>query len=168
MQNKTKFYAVCLAASAAFFTSLIGYEGERLKPYRDSIGKPTIAVGATVYEDGTPVKMADPPITKERSRQIMKHHVSKDEVAFRNSIKNARLSQAEYDLYLDFVYNFGQSNWNNSSMRTLLNQGRNREACERLLLWRNAGGRDCRIRSNNCYGVWARQLDRHSKCLAVN
>lgn len=168
MQNKTKVLAACLTASALFFTSLIGYEGYSSKPYKDSVGVATIGIGSTQYENGQRVKMTDKPITKERAIEISKAHVSKDEVAFRNSIKNARLSQAEYDLYLDFVYNFGQSNWNKSSMRTLLNQGRNREACERLLLWRNAGGRDCRIRSNNCYGVYARQLDRYSKCVAVN
>ncbi|WP_284085101.1 glycoside hydrolase family protein [Acinetobacter haemolyticus] len=168
MQNKTKVLAACLTASALFFTSLIGYEGYSSKPYSDSIGKPTIGIGSTVYEDGKAVKLTDKSITKERAIEIAKHHVSKDEIAFKNSIKNSRLSQAEYDLYLDFVYNFGQANWNKSSMRTLLNQGRNREACERLLLWRNAGGRDCRIRSNNCYGVYARQLDRYSKCVAVN
>ncbi|KXZ72119.1 lysozyme [Acinetobacter venetianus] len=168
MSNKTKISVVLLAASAAFFTSLIGYEGYSSKPYKDSVGVATIGIGSTQYENGQRVKMTDKPITKERAIEISKAHVSKDEVAFRNSIKNARLSQAEYDLYLDFVYNFGQANWNNSSMRTLLNQGRNREACDKLLLWRNAGGRDCRIRSNNCYGVYARQLDRYSKCVAVN
>lgn len=168
MSNKTKISVLLLAASAAFFTSLIGYEGYRSEPYKDSVGVATIGIGSTQYENGQRVKMTDKPITKERAIEISKAHVSKDEIAFRNSIKSARLSQAEYDLYLDFVYNFGQSNWNKSSMRTLLNQGRNREACDKLLLWRNAGGRDCRIRSNNCYGVWARQLDRHSKCVAVN
>lgn len=168
MQNKTKYLVTTLAVSAAFFTSLIDYEGYKSKPYKDSVGVPTIGIGSTVYEDGKKVRMTDKPITKERAIEISKHHVSKDEIAFRNSIKSARLSQTEYDLYLDFVYNFGQSNWNGSSIRTLLNQGRNREACERLLLWRNAGGRDCRVRSNNCYGVWKRQLDRHGKCVAVN
>lgn len=168
MQNKTKFGIACLAASAAFFSTLIDYEGFRSKPYKDSVGVATIGIGSTTYEDGSKVKMTDVAITKDRAIEISKAHVSKDEIAFRNSVKNARLSQQEYDLYLDFVYNFGQTNWNNSSMRTLLNLGRNREACERLLLWRNAGGRDCRVRSNNCYGVWTRQLDRHSKCVAVN
>lgn len=168
MSNKTKYAVAILAASAAFFSTLIDYEGFKSKPYRDSVGVPTIGIGSTTYENGAKVKMTDPAITKKRAIEISKAHVSKDEIAFRNSIKSARLSQAEYDLYLDFVYNFGQSNWNKSSMRTLLNQGRNREACERLLLWRNAGGRDCRIRSNNCYGVWLRQLDRHSRCVAAN
>ena len=168
MSNKTKYAVTILAASAAFFTSLIGWEGYSSKPYLDSVKVPTIGIGSTTYENGKKVKMTDKPISKERAIQIAQAHISKDEVAFRNSIENAKLSQAEYNLYLDFVYNFGQGNWNNSSMRKLLNQGRNREACDKLLLWRNAGGKNCSIRSNNCYGVWARQLERHKQCVEVN
>ncbi len=43
-------------------------EGEILHPYKDSVGIPTIGIGCTYYENGTRVKMTDPPITRERSR----------------------------------------------------------------------------------------------------
>lgn len=36
------------------------------------------------------------------------------------------------------------------------------------LKWKYVAGRDCSVRSNGCYGVWKRQQDRHSKCVAVN
>jgi len=112
--------------------------------------------------------MTDKPITKERAIQISKAHISKDEVAFRKSLPGVKLTQTEYDVYLDFVYNFGQSNWNQSSMRRLLLQNKPRQACDALLKWKYVAKRDCSIRSNGCYGVWARQLDRHSKCISVN
>ncbi|MDX7880438.1 lysozyme [Acinetobacter nosocomialis] len=167
MTNQTKIAVTLLAASAAFFTSLIGHEGYSSKPYLDSGNVPTIGIGSTKYENGTSVKMTDKPITKERAIQISKAHISKDEVAFRKSLPGVKLTQTEYDVYLDFVYNFGQSNWNQSSMRRLLIQGQARQACDALLKWKYVAKRDCSIRSNGCYGVWLRQIDRHTKCIGA-
>jgi GH24 family phage-related lysozyme (muramidase) len=47
-------------------------EGEVLHPYRDQRGKPTIGIGCTMYEDGTPVKMSDPAITHERALRLLR------------------------------------------------------------------------------------------------
>jgi lysozyme len=168
MSNKTKYAVGILAASTAFFASLIGYEGYSSKPYLDSGNVPTIGIGSTKYENGTSVKMTDKPITKERAIQISKAHISKDEMAFRKSLPGVKLTQTEYDVYLDFVYNFGQSNWNQSSMKSELINGNHIAACNALLKWKFVAKRDCSIRSNGCYGVWTRQLDRHQKCLSVN
>jgi len=168
MSNKTKYVVGSLVVSATFFTSLIGYEGYSSKPYLDSGKVATIGIGSTKYENGSTVKMTDKPITKERAIQISKAHISKDEVAFRKSLQGVKLTQTEYDVYLDFVYNFGQSNWNQSSMRRLLLQNKPRQACDALLKWKYVAKRDCSIRSNGCYGVWSRQLDRRQKCISVN
>ncbi|WP_151823521.1 lysozyme [Acinetobacter nosocomialis] len=168
MSNKTKYVVGSLVVSATFFISLIEYEGYSSKPYLDSGKVATIGIGSTKYENDSTVKMTDKPIKKERAIQISKAHISKDEVAFRKSLPGVKLTQTEYDVYLDFVYNFGQSNWNQSSMRRLLLQNKPRQACDALLKWKYVAKRDCSIRSNGCYGVWARQLDRHSKCISVN
>ncbi len=168
MSSKTKISVILLAASAAFFTSLIGYEGYQSKPYVPTKGDvPTIGIGSTTYEDGTRVKMSDKPISKDRAVQIAKVHISKDEAAFRKSLTGIKLSQTEYDLYLDFMYQFGQSAWSGSSMRKLLLQNKHRQACTALLKWKYVAKRDCSIRSNNCYGVWTRQQDRYNKCIGV-
>lgn len=166
--SKNKIAVGLLAASAAFFTSLIHYEGYKSKPYKDSGGVATIGVGSTTYEDGTKVKMTDKPISKERAIEISKAHVSKDEAAFRKSLNGVKLSQTEYDVYLDFMYNFGQSNWRSSSMLRHLKAGQHKAACNSLLKWKYVAKKDCSIRSNNCWGVWTRQVDRHSKCMSVN
>lgn len=172
MSNKTKISVILLAASAAFFTSLINYEGFSSKPYNDSGKVATIGIGSTKYEDGTRVKLTDKPISKERAVKISKVHISKDEVAFRKSLAGVKLSQTEYDLYLDFMYQFGQSGWSDSTVRKLLIQNKHRQACVALLEWRkvriNGVKRDCRIRSNNCYGVYKRQVERYRKCVEVN
>lgn len=168
MSNKTKSVVLGLTVSVAFFASLIGYEGFSSKPYRDSGGVATIGIGSTTYENGKRVTMADKPITRTRAIEITRSHISKDEQLFKQSLPGLKLSQTEYDVYLDFTYNFGQANWRSSSMRRLLIQGKHRQACDALLKWKYVAGRDCSIRKNNCYGVWRRQVDRHSKCIAVN
>lgn len=167
MSNKTKFIVGTLVASAAFFTSLIGYEGYKSKPYQDSGGVATIGIGSTTYENGQKVKMTDQPINQKRAIEISKHHVAKDEIVFRKSLQGVKLSQTEYDLYLDFMYNFGQSNWNQSSMLRNLKVGQYTAACKSLLNWKYVAKRDCSIRSNGCYGVWTRQVDRYNKCIGV-
>lgn len=165
--SKTKISVSILAATAAFFVSLMGYEGYSSKPYLDSAKVPTIGIGSTTYENGTKVKMTDKPISKERAIQISKAHVAKDEVAFRKSLQGVKLSQVEYEQYLDFTYNFGQSNWNNSSMLRNLKAGQHVQACKSLLKWKYVSKRDCSIRSNGCYGVWTRQLNRYEKCMGA-
>lgn len=167
MSNKNKFVVGVMVASAAFFASLIGYEGYSSKPYLDSGKVATIGIGSTKYENGTPVKMTDKPITKERAIQISKAHISKDEIAFRKSLPGVKLTQTEYDVYLDFVYNFGQSNWNQSSMKRELIKGNHIAACNALLKWKYVAKRDCSIRKNGCYGVWTRQVERHAKCIGA-
>lgn len=167
MQNKTKIYATLLAASAAFFGSLEIYEGFSAKPYKDSGGVVTQGIGSTVKPDGSKIKMTDKPIDRKTAQEWAKAHVSKDESAFRKSLTGVKLSQAEYDVYLDFTYNFGQSNWNSSSMLRNLKQGKYKAACDSLLKWKYVAKRDCSVRKNNCYGVWTRQLERHNKCMGA-
>ncbi|WP_234857204.1 lysozyme [Acinetobacter junii] len=169
MTNKTKIFAVCLAASAAFFTLIKNDEGFTSKPVIPVAGdSPTQGHGSTFKPDGSPVKMTDPPITRATADKWLRNDVSKREIAFRNSLKGVKLSQAEYDLYLDFSYQYGTSAFANSSMLRNLKAGKYRAACDSLLKYKYVAKRDCSIRKNNCYGVWTRQLERHKKCLEVN
>ena len=168
MQNKSKVIVTGLTASAAFFAALIGFEGYKPNPYLDTGKVATIGIGSTVYEDGTKVKMTDKPITQKRAIEISKAHVAKDEVAFRKSLTGVKLSQVEYDTFLDFTYNYGQANWNGSSMLRNLKQGKYVAACESLLKYKYVAKRDCSIRSNNCYGVWTRQKWRYDQCMSEN
>lgn len=169
MTNKTKIFAVCLAASAAFFTLIKNDEGFTAKPVIPVKGdRPTQGHGSTFKPDGSPVKMNDPPITRATADKWLRNDVSKREVAFKNTLKGVKLSQSEYDLYLDFSYQYGTSAFANSSMLRNLKAGKYRAACDSLLKYKYVAKRDCSIRKNNCYGVWTRQLERHKKCLEVN
>lgn len=141
-------------------------------PYVPTKGDvPTIGYGSTRYENDTPVKMTDPPITPQRAEQLARNLLSKDEKQFRASLPGVSLFQEEYDLYLDFTGQYGIGNWRQSSMRRDLLTGNYRQACDDLLKWRNQGGRDCSLPQNwgpkGCKGVWTRQQQRHAKCIAA-
>jgi len=176
-----------LSMSAAGFAAWLGFEGaspvvqvvdergithEALAPHIPTQGDvPTIGHGSTRYEDGTPVTLLDAPITRPRAVQLARGLMREDERHFRASLPGVALHQAEYDLYLDFVGQYGIGNWRGSSMRRHLLAGQYRQACDALLRWRYQAGRDCSLPANwgprGCRGVWTRQLDRHARCLAA-
>lgn len=176
MQNKTRVAIAALSVSAAGLLATLGAEGFRASPYVPTKGDvPTIGYGSTVYEDGTRVTLADLPVTKDRALQLVRNHKSKDEAMFKDSLPGVLLHQAEYDLYLDFTYQFGIGNWRVSSMRTHLLAGNYPQACHALLAYRFQGKgqnrRDCSKPENwgpkGCKGVWTRQQKRFNDCMEV-
>lgn len=128
---------------------------------------PTIGHGSTRWEDGTRVRMGD-TITRQRAEVLARNLLTQDEKAFAASLPGVKLFQEEFDLYMDFVGQYGMGNWRSSSMRTNLQAGNFVAACKALLKWRFAAGYDCSTPGNKrCWGVWQRQLDRHAKCMAA-
>ena len=169
MSNKSKFIVTMLAAiSVGGIAYTQSKEGTVLVPYKDSVGVATIGTGTTVYPNGQKVKMTDPKITQKQATEYLKFHIDKDAKIFNKSLLGVPLSQTEYDLYMDFTYQFGTGAWSSSSMLRNLKQGKYKQACDSLLKWKYAAKRDCSVRSNNCYGVWVRQVERHSKCMGAN
>lgn len=168
MSNKTKILATLLTASAVFFVAVKKDEGYTAKPVIPVKGDvPTQGHGSTVKPNGQPVKMSDPPISRETADKWLRNDVSKLEVTYKNLLKGVKLSQIEYDLYLDFSYQYGMSAFSNSSMLRNLKAQQYKQACTSLLKYKYVAKRDCSIRSNGCYGVWTRQLDRYNKCIGV-
>ena len=169
MSNKNKIAVGLLTASLGFIGGIKLNEGYTSKPIVPTKGDvPTIGHGTTVYPDGTKVKMTDKPITRQTAEYYLRDHVSKTEQQFKTVLPNVKLSQTEYDVYLDFVYQYGIGAFNKSSMRTNLLNGQYAQACRSLLEYRFVAKRDCSIRSNNCYGVYTRQLERYKKCIGEN
>lgn len=141
-------------------------------PYVPTKGDvPTIGNGSTRYEDGTPVRMTDKPITRERATLLARKLNDQEEVKFRASLPGAKLHQEEFDLYIDFVGQYGIGNWRTSSMRREILAGNYAKACQSLLAWRFQDGRDCKLQQNwgpkGCKGVWTRQVERNKKCVAA-
>ena len=128
-----------LALSAAGLIAIVdreGYTDAAVVPTRND--RPTYGFGSTVREDGTPVKMGD-RTTPVRALHVVQAHLAREEGQFRASLPGVALSQGEYDVYVDFLYQYGIGNWRASSMRRHLLQGEYRQACDALLLWKRAG-----------------------------
>lgn len=162
---------VALTLSAAGFATWQQQEGFSATPIIPTAGDvPTIGHGSTRYEDGSRVRMGDPPITRQRAAKLARNLASEDERRFEASLPGVELYQGEYDLYLNFVGQFGIGNWHKpKSPRTSLVAGDYLGACEALLHWRFQAGRDCREPRNwgpqGCKGVWLRQQTRHNTCM---
>lgn len=180
-----------LSLSAAGLLGLVAHESYTDKAIVPTQGdRPTVGFGSTFHEDGTPVKMGD-TTTPVRALFKAHAHITKDEAAFRNSLPGVALHQGEYDLYMDWMYQYGNRAWLTSGMRRELRAGNYPAACFELLEYRkltsarqegpgwvvnrrDAQGRptrwefDCSTPGNKvCRGVWTRQLERHSKCMEL-
>ena len=129
-----------LQLSTNGFKLLGELEGIVLKPYRDSVGIPTIGIGSTYYEDGTKVRMTDKPITTERAIQLAKNVVKTFELKV-NQVILLPMTQNQFDAMVLLCYNIGKSGFARSSVVKNFNAGNLQKAADSFLLWNKAGGR---------------------------
>lgn len=157
-----------LSLSAAGFATWQASEGftpVAVIPTRGDV--PTLGHGSTHYEDGSPVRMGD-TITPARAEVLARNLNSQAEKQFAASLPGVKLYQAEFDEYMDFVGQYGIGTWRKGSPRKSLLAGNYVQACNDLLKYKYAAGFDCSTPGNKrCWGVWARQLERHAKCMAA-
>jgi lysozyme len=154
-----------LSLSAAAFIGLAVHEGYTDQAVIPTKGdRPTYGFGSTFDENGRPVQMGD-RTTPVHALVTAGKHIAKEERIFRASLPGVSMTQGEYDLYMDWLYQYGSGAWNKSSMRQHLLKDHHYGACKSLLLYRNAAGYDCSTPGNKrCAGVWTRQLDRFADC----
>lgn len=168
--TKKRVAVVLLTLSATAFAGWQASEGftdTAVIPTKGDV--PTIGHGSTYYEDGRRVKMGD-TITRERAAQLARNLNSREEKKFAASLPGVMLTHGEFDVYMDFVGQYGIGNWNKSSMRREVIAGNYRKACDALLGYRYDAGYDCSTMVNGrpnkrCWGVWTRQQKRHADCL---
>ncbi len=154
---KTKLSAAVLAlvvggASAPLILDqfLDEKEGNSLSAYKDGSGIWTICRGVTRV-DSKPVKPGM-KLTPEKCRSV-------------NAIENRKaLSWVEANVRVPLTepqkagiasfcpYNIGPGKCFTSTFYKKLNAGDRPGACAEIKRWIRDGGRDCRIRSNNCFG----------------
>ena len=165
---KPRVLVAALTLSAAGLVGLVAQEGYTEKAIVPTQGdRPTLGFGSTFHEDGAPVKLGE-STTPVRALLKAQAHLKAEEQSFRASLPGVALTQDEYDVYMDFVYQFGNATWGKSSMRTHLLAGRYESACQALLLYRYSAGYDCSTPGNKrCAGVWTRQQQRHAQCMAA-
>ena len=167
-QLRQRIAVTVLSLSAAGFATWQASEGftpVAVIPTKGDV--PTIGHGSTRYEDGSPVRMGD-TITPARAEVLARNLNSQAEKQFAASLPGVKLYQAEFDIYMDFVGQYGIGTWLKGSPRRDLLAGNYAQACHDLLRYKFAAGFDCSTPGNKrCAGVWARQLKRHAKCMAA-
>lgn len=167
--NQMRSPVMALTMSAVGFAIWVASEAFVSDPMIPTKGDvPTIGFGSTRYEDGRKVQMGDKPITRQRAEQLAKNLNSQEEARFKKSLDGAVLYQEEFDVYMDFVGQFGYTNWYKSSMRRNILAGQYMAACDSLLKYKYSAGFDCSTPGNKrCPGVWTRQQARHARCVAA-
>jgi lysozyme len=161
-RNRTAIAAIVVSASA--LVALVMDEG-----YTDTAVIPvkgdrwTVGHGSTFREDGTPVQPGD-TITPPKAIARTLAHIQKDESQIKRCV-TAPLSQVEYDLMVDFAYQYGTKALCASTIVREANAGNYEASCRGYLLYKRAGGYDCSTPGNRrCPGVWTRSQERYRKC----
>ena len=158
-------HVAALSASAVLLVSLLvseGYTDKAIIPVKGDV--PTLGFGMTLRPDGTPVQMGDKTNPIEALQRSLAH-VQKDEHGLRRCV-TAPLSQVEYDLMVDFSYQYGVRRLCNSTMVKRANAGDYAGSCKGYLDYKYVKGYDCSTPGNKrCMGVWTRSLDRYNDCM---
>lgn len=156
--SSTRIVLAALSLSAAGLVGIAlneGYTDVAVQPVPGD--KWTNGFGST---EG--VKQGDrttPPKALARALQ----DVQKYEGALKRCVK-VPLHQYEYDVYVDHAYNVGASAFCASKMVQLLNAEDYAGACAQFDRWTFVGGKDCKIRSNKCYGLVERRAKSRATC----
>lgn len=175
------------AAILAAWMAAEGFSAAPIIPVKGDV--PTIGHGATRYEDGTRVTLADPPITRERARDLATNLLERQYGAcVRDALGDTPVHAAEFAQAVDFAGQYGCGAWRGSSMLARTLAGDYAGACQSYLAWRfmtstqplqgfiayrwDGAGRpvrwrfDCSAPGNKvCRGVWTRQQARHAACM---
>jgi GH24 family phage-related lysozyme (muramidase) len=160
-----------LVLSAAGFAGIAineHYTDTAVIPTRND--RPTVGLGSTFRDDGTPVQMGD-TITPVKAIVRSIAHIQKDEAGLKRCVV-APMHQVEYDILVDFSYQYGVPTACRSSMVLYTNAGRYADACDAYTRYKFSGGYDCSTTINGqpnkrCWGVWKRSLERKERCLSV-
>lgn len=118
------------------------FEGWSLPPYLCPAGVPTIGWGSTRYEDGTPVKMTDQPISAARADQLLELEVLRARVKIRTKAPGLAVNRGE--ALESFSYNLGLAALFGSTLFRQFKAGRHEAAAKQFGRWVYAGGRRLR------------------------
>lgn len=133
------FVAAGLSAPAAY----VGYdltlpsEGLVLSPYSDPVGLKTSCVGH-LYTKKDVVKAK---YTEEECMTIFAQDYKKHRVELDSVVKASYASEWEREALTDFTFNNGIGNVKSSTLLSLVNQGKHKEACAQLTRWVFAKGK---------------------------
>lgn len=155
VQKKNALFKGSLLAIAI---GLVGtFEGYRTESYQDTGKIWTICYGETLG-----VK-AGQTASKQQCDNMLIQSLLRHNKPF-ESLPH-QLPDNVHLATLDWVYNVGTGNATRSTLWKYLRAGEWERACDQLPRWSRVAGKDCSIRSNNCYGVYQRRHVEQQICL---
>lgn len=187
MNYRLPIYALSLSAMAwSAIATHENYTTAAIIPTKND--RPTVGFGSTFREDGTAVALGDTIAPVQAVKRSLAH-IAKDEAGLKRCV-TGEMSQAEYDILVDFAYQYGTVAACKSGVVRDVNAGNYSKACESYTEYKyltspnktagwtpykfDATGKpirwrfDCSTLGNRvCSGVWKRNLDRQNKCLAA-
>lgn len=111
-------------------------EGLKLKPYLDTEGIPTIALGNTYYLDGRKVTMKDKPLTLEQAKELG-NLTAQDFAKFVDSKLKKTVNQDQFNNLVSIAYNIGKTGFANSTFLRLVNENPNDiKIADAIAMWR--------------------------------
>ena len=119
------------------------FEGLYLKPYLCPAGVSTIGYGATYYQDGTRVTLADSPITRTMAEDLLLWHVKTVYLpaVLRWCPAVIHETPGRVAALIDWTFNLGSGNLRASTLRRRVNAAAWDLVPDELRKWNKAGGR---------------------------
>lgn len=119
------------------------FESYVSKPYKDMVGVWTIGYGNTYYEDGSPVRPTDKPISKTRALELKHNILNQDFIPAINmllmdQIRQGNITQNMFDAITSLAYNIGIKRFTQSSILTVLQSGDFKTAANKFKLYNKA------------------------------
>ena len=157
MKKKLLVGGTAMGATALATGWLVMSEGIVTQTYIDPVGVPTYCVGETKN-----AKIGE-TFTKEFCIELLEARTKgfQDAVSETLTVQHTPRMLAAYT---HFSYNIGKAGWRKSNALRLTNSGLYGLGCEAMGNWYRAGGRDCRVKSNNCYGLINRRNYEIEQC----
>lgn len=157
MANKAKFSAAMLAllaagasAPALFDQFISEKEGNALVAVVDPGGVWSLCHGVTVIDGKRVVKGMT--ATEAQCKKVNAIERDKALAWVDHNIKVPLTEPQKVGIASFCPYNIGPGKCYPSTFYKRMNDGDTKGACEAIRWWIKDGGRDCRIRSNNCFG----------------
>ena len=117
------------------------FEGFYSTPYLCPAGVPTIGYGATYYLDGRPVRLTDPPISREAAERLLLRMIERTYLPAVVQLCPGLVDPARLAALIDFTFNLGAGQLRASTLRRKVNAGDWAAVPAELRKWVRGGGR---------------------------
>ena len=147
-----------LGLSAVGLMLIATHEGFSPIPYKDTGGVVTNGFGNATISPSKKVTVVEALSDLKLNTSATGKRV--------NNCLTADVTQGQYDAYISFAYNVGTTAFCKSTMLKLANEGDREGSCNQFDRWMYVAGKDCKIKSSNCAGIYKRRAEEKQLCLS--